>query len=92
MSKRVVAISTGVSYLDKTKWCVKDLKIGYRKDSTPFWFVSGLGCNFSTAADAERVAMDIARNMKVPYIFNVKHGQCIRRYHIIALEKYGIIK
>ena len=38
MSNRVIAISTGVSYLDKTKWCVKDLKIGYRRNGTPFWF------------------------------------------------------
>ena len=90
MSKRVVAISSGVSYLDKTKWCVKDLKIGYRKDGTPFWFVSGLGCNFDSEKEAQRMGLDIATNMKVPYFFDVVHGQVIRHYQKHILKHIGV--
>jgi len=91
MSNRVIAISTGVSYLDKNKWCVKDLKVGHRRNGTPFWFVSGLGCNFNTEADAQRVAKDIATNMEVPYFLDVVHGQVIKHYQKHILKHLGVI-
>jgi len=90
MSNRVIAISTGVYYLDKTKWCVKDLKIGYRKDGTPFWFVSGIGCNFDNEKVAKSIAVDTARSMKVPYILNVVHGEVITGCQRTVLKMYGI--
>jgi len=86
-----VAISTGVYYLDKNRWCVKDLTIGHRLDETPFWFVSGLGCNFDSEIAAGGVAMDICRTMKVPFFFNVVHGQAIDTSQIEVLKDYGII-
>jgi len=51
---------------------------------------SGLGCNFDSEIAAGGVAMDVCRTMKVPFFFNVVHGQFIDEYQKDVLKGYGV--
>lgn len=88
--KKVDAITVSVNYLERKRYSIKLLYIGYRKSGKAFWFVRHVGMTDSNRDFLIQGALKLAKEHDIPFIPDIRHGESVTPDQKVFLIQRGV--